>query len=370
MRYLWQHISTIIDTYDGSTPLTHFLKAYYKQHPKLGSRDRRMLSEMTYCWYRCGKGLSQDAPIEQKIATCVRLCNSENHHLLRFVEGIEDLPTFDAESIFTDALPLSNGIARTEWLDSMLLQPNLFIRLRKDIEKALAILDEEEVPYEVIDNNCIALPNGIPIDSLLPEHAYVVQDASSQAVGYHLHPKPRETWWDACSGAGGKSLLLLDKEPLVELTVSDRRKTILDNLKERFRAYSHVLPKVHKVDVAESDKLEAKLAGAMFDNIMCDVPCSGSGTWARTPEQCYFFKEDSLTELNRLQKNIATNASRHLKAGGHIYYITCSVFQAENEQVVNEVVKETGLIIEEQELINGTELMADSMFITVLKKQG
>lgn len=368
MRYLWQHISTIIDTYDGSLPLTHFLKAYYKQHPKLGSRDRRMLSEMTYCWYRCSKALPKEYTIEEKVATCVRLCNSENQHLLRFVEGIETIQDIDLSNIFPEYPQLSQGIERDEWLTSMLIQPDLFIRLRKDSDKSLAILDAEEVPYELLDNNCVALPNGIPIDKILPEHAYVVQDASSQAISNFLDPQPRETWWDACAGAGGKSLLLLDLEPLVELTVSDRRRTILNNLKERFRAHSHILPKVHKVDVAEADKLQTKMGDVAFDNIICDVPCSGSGTWARTPEQCYFYKQKSLTELNRLQKNIVVNADKYLKSGGRLYYITCSVFHDENEGIVEAILKETNLEIEDQVLINGTEMMADSMFIAILKK--
>lgn len=368
MRYLWQHISTIIDTYDGSLPLTHFLKAHYKQHPKLGSRDRRMLNEMTYCWYRCSKALPKDSSIEEKVATCVRLCNSENQHLLRFVEGIETIQDIDLSNIFPEEPQLSEGIEREEWLTSMLIQPDLFIRLRKDSDKSLAVLDAEEVPYELLDNNCVALPNGIPIDKILPEHAYVVQDASSQAISNFLDPQPRETWWDACAGAGGKSLLLLDMEPLVELTVSDRRRTILTNLKERFRAYSHILPKVHKVDVAEADKLQTKMGDVSFDNIICDVPCSGSGTWARTPEQCFFFKQLSLTELNRLQKNIVVNADKYLKTGGRLYYITCSVFHNENEGMVEAILNETNLEIEDQILINGTEMMADSMFIAILKK--
>lgn len=368
MRYLWQHIATIIETYDGSLPLTHFLKAYYKQHPKLGSRDRRMLSEMTYCWYRCGKGIPEQASIEEKVATSVRLCNSENHHLLRFIESIEADIEFDIEGIFSNELALSEGIERNDWLESMLTQPDLFIRLRYDVDKTIAILNEEEVPYELLENNCIALPNGIPIDKILPEHTYVVQDASSQAIGNFLQPQPRESWWDACSGAGGKSLLLLDKEPLVELTVSDRRRTILSNLKERFRVYSHILPKVHKVDVAEADKLEAKLGDTSFDNIICDVPCSGSGTWARTPEQCYFFNADNLAELNKLQKNIAINASKYLKPEGRLYYITCSVFKTENEDIVEEILNNTNFELEEQILINGTDALADSMFIAVLKK--
>ena len=56
MRYIWQHIRSITEVYDGSIPLAHFLKGYFKQHPILGSRDRKMLSAMAYSFYRCSRG--------------------------------------------------------------------------------------------------------------------------------------------------------------------------------------------------------------------------------------------------------------------------------------------------------------------------
>src|SRR5579872_5663412 len=57
MHYIRQHISAIIATYDGSLPLAHFLKNYFQQYPKLGSRDRRILTTLAYSWYRVAKGI-------------------------------------------------------------------------------------------------------------------------------------------------------------------------------------------------------------------------------------------------------------------------------------------------------------------------
>jgi len=56
MKYLGQHIKTIIATYNGSIPLAHFLKGYFRQYPILGSRDRKILSTLAYTYYRIGKG--------------------------------------------------------------------------------------------------------------------------------------------------------------------------------------------------------------------------------------------------------------------------------------------------------------------------
>jgi len=69
-----------------------------------------------------------------------------------------------------------------------------------------------------------------------------------------------------------------------------------------------------------------------------------------------------------LQASIALNAARYLKPGGYMYYITCSVFHAENEGVVAQLLAQRPLELERMQLINGIDKGADCMFIAVLKK--
>ncbi len=52
----------------------------------------------------------------------------------------------------------------------------------------------------------------------------------------------------------------------------------------------------------------------------------------------------------------------------HIYYITCSVFKEENEDVVKSLLEQSDLRGESQQLINGLASKADCMFIAVLKR--
>ena len=369
MHYIWQHIESIISSYDGTVPLVHFLKNYYRQYPKLGSRDRKMLSEMAYSWNRCSKALDITLTLKEKIAACLQLCHTDNTRLLQLTEGFSMTHDIQLHNLFPYELQLSGGITKEDWLRSMLTQPSLFIRIRKSKSKLLDILEEQEIPYEPITDSCLALPNGTPVDKWLPPYAYVVQDASSQKTGEYFTALPYEKWWDACSGAGGKSLLLKDKEPLVDLTVSDTRKSILNNLKERFRTYSHIMPMAYEVDVANASQLNDVMRDKLFDNIICDVPCTGSGTWARTPEQMYFFNQRTADEYADRQKQIAVNAAQYLQPEGKLYYITCSVFSKENEAVVQHLVKQTGMKLTAMQLINGIDIHADSMFIAVLEKQ-
>ncbi len=375
MRYIWQHIQIIVETYNGSLPLSHFLKDYFKQYPKLGSRDRRVLSEMAYCWYRCAKGIQvtesteTESSFEEKMRSCLQLCgNKAVVQVLYKGEEATITMLFDRTTIFPYPIQLSDGLTKEKWLDSLLLQPDLFIRIRKEKDKIISILNQAGIPFRFVTSDCLSLPNGAKIDTLLPAETYVVQDASSQATGTFFKPNKNEKWYDCCSGAGGKSLLLKDLEPSVQLTVTDVRASILNNLKERFKLYGHKAPVAIVTDVCDLVNLNKALGKQQFDHIICDAPCSGSGTWARTPEQMYFFDPATIVRFNNLQKSIAVNVSRYLKPGGRLIYITCSVFREENEAVVAAIIRDTGLTLLNQQLIDGTEIHADCMFLATLQK--
>ncbi len=388
MRYIWQHIENIIKGYDGSLPLSHFLKSYFKNHPKLGSRDRKLLSEMVYCSYRVSLSLTlpkgREHELEEAIKACLFLCSTQqtiaayvldetwdfdaNRDISERVQMLQEKGiAFDAGKLFPHAIELSAGIEKEEWLFSMLQKPKLFIRIRKNKDKIIELLHQNDIPFEEIKENCFSLPIGAAIDQLLSQDAYVVQDASSQETGNYFHPQKNETWYDCCSGAGGKALLLKDMEPSVKLTVSDTRESILQNLKSRFQLYGLELPSVYNIDLTKKETLQQRLKDKQFDAIICDAPCSGSGTWARTPEQLYFFKPETTQTFSSLQKSIAANAATCLKPGGRLIYITCSIFKEENEDVVAELTN-NGLQIESMQIINGINKRADSMFVAMLKK--
>jgi len=388
----------ITDAYDGSVPLSHFLKQHFRAHPRLGSRDRKILSDMAYCWYRCSKGITAPLSFEEKMQACLFLCDTATPHtraflpktwqalrteapgerirLLRAAAGID----FDTASLLSFQPVLSTGITTQDWLQSMLRQPKLFIRATADADRMVALLDRQGIPYTLHTNSypvkgtkavrsiCIALDNGTDVSRLLPAPGYVIQDAASQQTGMHFRPGAQESWWDCCAGAGGKSLLLLQITPSVRLTVSDKREHILHNLKLRFQQYHLPLPEIHVTDTADSTSLRNTLAERRFDNIICDVPCSGSGTWARTPEQLYFFREERLAHFTNMQQRIATNALHYLKPGGRLIYITCSVFAAENEMITAQLAQHPGITVTTQTLINGTTELSDSMYVAAVEK--
>ncbi len=366
MRSLIFHFNQVINNYEGTVPLVHFLKNYFKLHPVLGSRDRKLISAMVYSWYRCSRAVGNDEMLNDLMAQWLNEKIWASKSFIGWLREVHPGVILDLNALLPYDLELSDGMIKEAWLGSMLEQPELFIRIRKEKDLLIQLLEKSGIPYTFITGNCLSLPNGAKIDSKLPQECYVVQDASSQQTGAWFKPRKNELWYDCCSGAGGKALLLKDLEPGVRLTVSDKRESIIHNLQQRFRLYKHDLPVAHVTDVASRALLDKALGTKKFDNIICDAPCSGSGTWARTPEQLYFFKPETINEYSSLQQTIATNAARHLKPGGRLIYITCSVFRQENEMVVDGLVKLAGLKLISSQIINGISNHADSMYIAEL----
>jgi 16S rRNA (cytosine967-C5)-methyltransferase len=105
-----------------------------------------------------------------------------------------------------------------------------------------------------------------------------------------------------------------------------------------------------------------------FDMIICDAPCTGSGTWSRTPEQLAYFNIASIATYAEKQKKIAANASTLLNKSGFFIYITCSVFKKENEEVAGFIEKECGLELLKMQYLEGHQIQADTMFVAVFKK--
>jgi 16S rRNA (cytosine967-C5)-methyltransferase len=379
MSFLKDHLERIIDTYEGHPPLSGFLRSYFRAYPKLGSRDRRALSEAAFLYYRCKSFYRNVTSAMEVIAYGYLLCKSTNVFLSKMLQPyLEDkLQNFIEPDIVTSIQsPLSPSISLQHWLKSMWQQPQLFIRIRKDRDHVFALLEQQNIPYTVIaiegnsEQDCTMLDNGTAIDKVLPEDVYAVQDWASQATMYQLMrvAKQLSTVWDVCSGAGGKSILLKDKLPSFSLLASDIRETILHNLKIRFRLYGLHKTKTLVINSADTEVVEAKIGSQKFDLVLCDVPCSGSGTWSRTPEQFHFFKDVQLRKFEELQYPIVYNASKHVADGGTLAYVTCSIFKQENEDVVGKLLSNTNLELIHQQIIDGIEQKADCMFVAIFRK--
>ena len=366
----------ILQQYNGEEPFASFLKKYFSANKKYGSKDRKQVSNLCYCFFRIGK-IADDLPVEEKILMAFFLCSNEPNEILETlkpewnrmlrVSPIEKLSSvnFQLSSAFPWKGELSNEIDYEKYCESFFTQPDLFIRIRPGYaEPVLLKLDGLKVQYEFISPFTIRLPNSFKADQHFElDKEVVVQDYSSQNIAHFLpldHGKNLKVW-DCCAGSGGKSIMAYDLNPHIELTVSDVRESIFANLKKRFQKAG-----IKKYKTFISDlRSQLPIPNSQFQLIICDVPCTGSGTWSRTPEQLYYFNENKIEEYSALQKRIVSNVIPHLQPGSSFIYITCSIFKKENEKVVEFIKQKFHLQLKQMELLKGYDKKADSMFIAV-----
>ena len=375
----------ILENYPLDRPLNKFLPDFFKKNKQMGSTDRRMASRLIYNYFRLGKALI-NKEVEERLFIAEFLCNSgdnpflkhfrpdlnENIHFsldekLHLVQEQEGLVRSD---VFPFSKHLSKDINEAEFLNSFFVQPDLFIRVYpKSWSLVLKTLQDNTIDFNQIGDYTIALPNGTNLNSLFPEIGFIVkpyevQDLSSQHTRSYFKPNRYEHWWDACAASGGKSLLLFSEQPDIKLVVSDIRESVLDNLDDRFHAAG--LKNYQKKIIDLRKNADPELHHYEFDGIILDAPCSGSGTWGRTPEMINQFEEFKIQGFQNLQKTIADNVIKYLKPGKALIYITCSVFREENEEVVSYLQSEYKMKLESLELIKGYNKKADTMFVARL----
>ena len=157
-----------------------------------------------------------------------------------------------------------------------------------------------------------------------------VQDLASQAIGAVCAPRSGQRWWDACAGAGGKTLLLAQlMNGRGTVTASDIQEAKLTETLRRARraGFSNINTWVWKGKSLPDRK-------ATYDGVLVDAPCSGSGTWRRNPAARWNIEPADIIRMTELQQNLLANAATGLKPGGILVYATCSMFNRENESVV------------------------------------
>jgi 16S rRNA (cytosine967-C5)-methyltransferase len=372
----------ILGEYPAETPLGKFLPGFYRQNKQMGSSDRRVANRLVYNYFRLGKAL-WNTPTEDRLMVAEFLCNTQTNSFIdhfkpdwaacigfNIDEKIELVkkthPDFKLEEVFPWTDQISPAIDQQAFLKSFFVQPDLFIHVHNGYDHLVkAELNKANIVFKDEGNGCLSLPNGTRLETIFPtQHWFEVQDYSSQQTANYFKPEKWDAWWDACAASGGKSLLLHELEPNIKLVVSDIRESILANLDERF--HSAGLMKYQKKQLDLTQNVDQELHNYEFDGIVLDAPCSGAGTWGRTPEMISQFEPQKIAFFQRLQKTIAANVIKYLKPAKPVIYITCSAFKAENEDVVDYLVKECGLTLEETKVLTGYEHKADTMFVARL----
>jgi 16S rRNA (cytosine967-C5)-methyltransferase len=140
--------------------------------------------------------------------------------------------------------------------------------------------------------------------------------------------------WDCCAAPGGKTLILARRLGGAEIVASDVSARRLAQTEARLKRYAYA----ERVQFDVADAADAKGVEGEFDLILCDVPCSGTGTLAGNPEIRHRLKVEELARQAERQRAILKGALRRLAPGGRLVYSTCSLEPEECERVVEAVV--------------------------------
>lgn len=344
-------------------PADGTLSRYFRDHPRLGSRERGAIAEGIY-------GLLRNKSVYSSFAESGGGATMRKLTLL----GLADAVGIDSLGGLTEE--------ETEWLtrvmqiDRNLLQPSLRVNLPQWLfdkfvaqygeaqalqladalnqaapldlrvnsikagrEEVIAKLAEapilcEPTPFAPLGLRVLRKPalQNLP---LFKEGAIEVQDEGSQLLSQVVGAKRGEMVVDFCAGAGGKTLSLgaamRNTGRLYAFDISEKR---LAKMKPRVARSG--LSNVHPVLIAHERDAKIKRLAGKIDRVLVDAPCSGLGTLRRNPDVKWRQVQASIAELNVKQAAILDSAARLLKAGGRLVYATCSLLDEENEAIVSQ----------------------------------
>ena len=158
-----------------------------------------------------------------------------------------------------------------------------------------------------------------------------VQDEGAQLVALDIGVKPGQSVFDFCAGAGGKSLIfaqmMQNKGSILAYDITPKK--LFELNKRATRAHISMIKILLKLE--HPDK--------KFDHVVVDAPCSGCGTWRRSPNLRWCLTEKQLSHIVKVQGEILEQASQYVKPGHFLSYITCSLTRDENEEQVEKFLK-------------------------------
>lgn len=168
-------------------------------------------------------------------------------------------------------------------------------------------------------------------DEGFDEGKYTFQSVGSIAICDVV--EPCESLLDCCAAPGGKSILLAKKcKQVTSFELHAHRVELIRQYKTRMGVEN----------VAEMQKDSAVFDSAYeekFDAVLCDAPCSGFGTVSENPDIKLFRKSEDFAGIKKAQTDILSTVSRYVKKGGTLYYSTCSLFECENDKIVESFLK-------------------------------
>jgi COG0144: tRNA and rRNA cytosine-C5-methylases len=337
---VWELISEI---FKDKMPADNIINAYVRERKYIGSKDRRFITETVWKIIRNRRKLVFDAGSNEPRRVLLTYLQDEDFDLLCGGEyGLAPLSKEEKEWLKRrneEVYPAAVEAECPDWLFDKVKDIHLLkalnepasadLRLNKGSRaRVIEQLQGEGLyfvptPYSPIGirsaervnlNNCVAYKEGV----------IEVQDEASQLAAILADVRPEHKIIDYCCGAGGKSLtmaFLMNRQGKIQ--IHDINRSRLEAVKER----------AVRLDVKNLEIIE-EVGDRDYDRFVVDAPCSGTGTWRRSPDAKYRLTPETLKELNKTQAELLEKAFNHIRRGGRVVYITCSILRDENEDII------------------------------------
>lgn len=239
----------------------------------------------------------------------------------------------------------------------------VFLRVNRTnttMDKAIAALSADGVTARALDAPVGALEVVEGARRIKQARAYLdgsveLQDPASQIAIAGLPLTAGMRVLDYCAGGGGKALAMADRAS-VFVTAHDIAPARMADISVRAARAGKT------IDVLGPSRLSGS-----YDLVLVDAPCSGSGTWRRTPDAKWRLTPQDLEDLIVLQSDILSKASRSVTDGGYLAYATCSVLRQENETIVAQFLADHAGWSTEHEMRLEPSVGNDGFYLRLLK---
>jgi 16S rRNA (cytosine967-C5)-methyltransferase len=291
-------------------------------------------------------------PVHAALSESVEICRAAGHpHATGMVNAVlRKLAAAQRPGtrIFESAAAFAERLAHPLWLVERWVAAY-------GREAALAICEYDQ--REPQAGGLFAEPADAPTASPSPGPLPQIDDGSRLVAELAAIAMPRPASrvarvWDCCAAPGGKTLLLALRLGGAEIVASDVSAKRLAQMAARLRRFPYaervccIVADACAIFAPTKERQQDGSQTALsrdFDLILCDVPCSGTGTLARNPEIRLRLQPAELERQSARQRAILQAALARLAPGGRLVYSTCSLEPEENERVVEAVASEAGL---------------------------
>lgn len=323
----------IVAARSKGAPADRLIADYFRARRYAGSKDRRAVRDLVYRAIRlCGpvpaNGRAAMLAVAAQDESVAALFDGSPHGPAPRAEGEEAAKTGLAPKWLAAALRAS-GLGGRE-IAALMERAPLDIRVNA-LKADRTSIDLPEAGEPLASAQGLRFASGTLVEqwAAYTEGLIEIQDLGSQLIVEALPFSPGDTIIDLCAGGGGKTLALAARlGNAASIIAADTDKRRLGNLAPRAARAGAAVDHIVLLDPGREMQALAPWAGKA-DHVLVDAPCSGSGTWRRSPEGRWRLDPAELARLNQLQDHVLDLAAQLVRPGGTVSFVTCSLLDAE-----------------------------------------